>query len=89
MHIPALLLGLLTSTLYAALFHLWRDGGAGKLLLYLVLSWIGFWAGHLLGGLLGWSFARLGPLNFGLATVVSVVFLLVGHWLSLVEVQRE
>lgn len=88
MHIPAFIIGLLLSTLYGAAFHLWRGGGAGKLLLYLLLSWAGFLAGHLLASYLGWSFASIGPLRAGAATVASLLFLLAGHWLSLVEVER-
>jgi hypothetical protein len=89
MTIPALLLGLLISTLYGAAFHLWRGGGFGKLLLYLVLGWAGFWIGHLLANQLGWTFGSLGPLRLGFATLLSAVFLGLGYWLSLVEVERK
>jgi hypothetical protein len=89
MPLPTLILGLLISTLYGAAFHLWRGGSAGRLLLYLILSWIGFWVGHGIGSLLGWSFANLGTLNLGLATIASVIFLGVGHWLSLVEIEQD
>lgn len=89
MTVPSAIFGILISTLYGALFHLWRGGGAGRLLLYLMLSWAGFWVGHLVGQILGWSFAHLGPLNLGMASVSSAVFLLIGHWLSLVEIEPE
>jgi hypothetical protein len=89
MTVPALILGLLISSLYGAIFHLWRGGGAGKLLLSLFLSWGGFWIGHGLASVLGWHFASLGPLNLGVATLMSVAFLLSGHWLSMVEVEIE
>ena len=89
MTLPSLIFGLLLSSLYGAAFHLIRGGNLGRLLLYLILAWAGFWAGHFLGGALGWTFAGLGPLNLGMATVVSLLFLVVGHWLSLVEVQRR
>jgi hypothetical protein len=89
MTIPALILGLIISSLFGALFHLWQGGGAGNLLLYLFLSWFGFWIGHGVAGLLGWHFASLGPLNLGMASLMSLAFLLVGHWLSLVEVEID
>lgn len=89
MTIPALLIGALIATLMGAAFHLWRGGGFGRLVLYIVLGWIGFWAGHLIGQRLGWAFASLGPLRLGMAAVTSLVFLLVGHWLSLVEVNKK
>jgi hypothetical protein len=86
---PALLLGLLISTLYGAAFHFWRGGNAGRLLLYLILAWAGFWAGHFLAQGLGLTFGSLGALRLGAATVGSLLFLGVGYWLSLVEVERK
>ncbi|MCJ7724422.1 MAG: hypothetical protein MUP03_09840 [Anaerolineales bacterium] len=88
MTFPSFFLGLLISTLYGALFHLIRGGGLGRLLFYLILAWIGFWGGHLLADWLGWSFGMLGPLNLGLATILSLIVLVVGYWLSLIEVDR-
>ncbi len=82
MTIPAFLFFSLVGLLYGTLFHLWRGGGAGKLLLYVLLSWSGFWVGHLLGGYLQWRFAHIGAVNFGMATLVSLLFLALGHWLS-------
>ena len=86
MTLPSLLFGFLISSLYGAAFHLWRGGGAGRLLLYLLLAWIGFWGGHLLGNALGWTFLSLGPLRLGTATLGAAVALGIGYWLSLVEV---
>jgi hypothetical protein len=85
MTIPALLLGFVISTLYGALFHLWRGGGAARFLLYLFLGWIGFWAGHTVANQLSWSFFDVGPLHLGMATIFSLIFLAGGYWLSLVE----
>ena len=89
MSIPTLFLGLVLSTLYGALFHLWRGGNAGRLLLYLVLAWIGFWLGHLIGNYLNVSFDMLGQLHVAIATLGSVVFLAIGYWLSLVQVEPK
>jgi uncharacterized membrane protein YeaQ/YmgE (transglycosylase-associated protein family) len=85
MSIPTLLLGLILSTLYGALFHLWRGGNAGRLLLYLLLSWIGFWIGQLIGNLLEVSFDTVGQLHLVMATIGSLIFLAIGFWLSLVQ----
>ena len=82
---PALFLGFLISSLFGALFHLWKDGGPGRLLLYLILSWMGFGAGHFLGGLIDFSFLSYGELNLGAALTGGVLFLGVGYWLSLVK----
>jgi hypothetical protein len=89
MTFPALIFGLVVSTLYGAAFHLWQGGGAGRLALYIVLSWIGFWIGHLAASFLGWRFLSVGPVNLGLATILALIFLAGGHWLSLVEVERN
>ncbi len=85
MSIPTLFLGLILSTLYGALFHLWRGGNAGRLLLYLLLSWIGFWIGQLIGNLLDVSFDTVGQLHLVIATLGSLIFLAIGFWLSLVQ----
>jgi uncharacterized membrane protein YeaQ/YmgE (transglycosylase-associated protein family) len=89
MTIPSLILGAVLSTLFGALFHLVRGGGLGRLVLYLVLGWIGFWAGHALAAYFDWNFDRLGALHLGTASFFSVLFILAGHWLSMVEVQRN
>lgn len=86
MPLPTLILGILISTLYGALFHFWRGGSLGRLILYLVLGWLGFWTGHTLAGLWGWTFASLGTLRLGAATIGSFIFLAIGYWLSLVEI---
>ena len=82
---PALFLGFLISSLIGALFHLWKDGGPGRLLLYLILSWMGFGAGHFLGGLIDFTFLSYGELYLGAALTGCVLFLCIGYWLSLVK----
>ncbi|MBC8332507.1 MAG: hypothetical protein H8E28_11045 [Anaerolineae bacterium] len=83
MTLPSLLIGILISSLIGSLFHLWRGGGAGRLLLYLLLAWIGFWGGHSVGAIQNWNFLSLGPLRLGMAAVGSLVTLSFGYWLSL------
>jgi hypothetical protein len=85
MTLPALLLGLLISTLYGALFHLVRGGGASRLLLYLILGWAGFWAGQWLADQLDLTFASLGQIHLGLATLFSLGSLVLGSWLVRTE----
>lgn len=89
MTLPALVFGIVLSSVYGAAFHFWKDGSLRKLILYLVLAWLGFWGGHILGVALGWTFAAVGPLNVGTATVGAAVFLFAGEWLSRVEVTRR
>lgn len=89
MTIPTLLFGLLIALLIGALFHLWRGGGGGKLLLFLVLSTAGFAAGHFLAVWRGWTLLRLGSLEAGVAALGSLLFLVAGEWLSLVDAPRR
>ena len=83
MTIQTLLLGFLIATLYGAGFHLVRGGKLWRLGLYLIFAWIGFWGGHFLGRSIGWTFLKVGSLNLGMATLVSIIMLLLGYWLSL------
>ncbi len=89
MNLPGLLFGFLISTFYGAAFHFWRGGNAARLLLYLSLGWVGFWVGQLAAEFLGWTFLRLGSLNLGMASLASFLFLTLGYWLSLVEVDKN
>lgn len=88
MTLPAYLLGIIYALFLGSLFHLWRDGGIGRLLLYLVLSVVGAAAGQALGTWQNWVLVPVGPLNLGLATIGSLLLLAIGYWLSLVEIGR-
>jgi|WetSurMetagenome_2_1015567.scaffolds.fasta_scaffold166611_2 hypothetical protein len=88
MTFPAFLFGSLIALLFGAFFHLWKGGGFGKVILYLILSLFGFWVGHFVFELLGWNFLRAGPINIGSAIIGMLIFLLAGYWLSLVKVEN-
>ena len=88
MTIPTILFALLITLFYGALYHLIRGGGFWRLFLYFCLSILGFIAGHLFGLWRGWSFIPLGALNLGLSSLGSILFLLVGDWLSRIEVPQ-
>ena len=85
MTLPALTFGFLIASFTGAVFHLWRGGGPGRLFLYLLLAWAGFWLGHAIGEGLGWTFGRLGPLNLGMAGVGMAASLGLGFWLTLFQ----
>ena len=89
MNIPILIFGIVLSTLYGALFHFWKGGSIKRLLLMIGLAWMGFWFGHFIGKIANISFGLVGTLNAGMASLGSLLFLVVGDWLSLVEVQRK
>ncbi len=88
MTLPIVVFGVLLASLYGALFHLWRNGGLGRLILYLLLSWGGFIVGEVVGSALGWTFWSVGALHIGSATIGSILFLAAGYWLSLVKVEN-
>lgn len=85
MTIPALLFGFLVSTFMGAAFHIWKGGGPGRLLLYVILAWVGFWIGHFLGNHFSLTFGSIGPLRLGAAVLVAAVTIYVGYWLSLIS----
>jgi uncharacterized membrane protein YeaQ/YmgE (transglycosylase-associated protein family) len=87
--LPSLLLGFVISILLGAVFHVWRGGGGGKLLLYLVLGFVGFWVGQFLAERFNISYASVGSLHLGLAVPCGLSFLFLGHWLSLVEPEKR
>ncbi len=89
MTLPALVFGIVLSSIYGTAFHFWKGGSLGKLVLFVVLAWVGFWAGQIAGDRLGWHFAAIGPLNAGMATLGSAVVLFGGEWLSRVQVTRK
>ncbi len=89
MTLPAVLFGIVLSTAYGTAFHFWKGGSLMRLFLYVILAWIGFWGGQFAGAALGWNFAAIGPINTGVATLGSAIFLFVGEWLSRIEVTRK
>ena len=83
MTIAGLLFGFLVSIMCGAIFHLWKDGGLGRLLYYEALSGFGFWSGHNFSNyVVHWDFWKLGNLNLGFALLGAIIFLVVGYWLS-------
>jgi hypothetical protein len=89
MTLPAILFSLLIALLYGALYHLVRDGGFWRLILYCFLSAFGFALGTLVGLWRGWVWLPLGPINLGVSTIGSFLILLLGDWLTRFDVGRE
>jgi hypothetical protein len=89
MTLPGLVLGGLISTLYGAVFHLLRGGGIGQLVAYIILSWIGFWAGQFIAEKLGWGFLEIGQLHLGIATISSILLMILGYWIIFGRSQAE
>ena len=81
MTIPALLFALLIALALGALYHFIRGGEASHLLTYLLMSALGFAAGHFVGLWRGWILFPLGPLNLGPEVVGALLFLALADWL--------
>lgn len=89
MTFPTLFLSMLIALLYGAIYHLIRDGSFWRLILYFVLSILGFAMGHLIGLWRGWVFIPLGSINLGLSSLGSILTLIFGDWLSRIEVSQQ
>ena len=88
MTLPAVIFGIITSTLYGSVFHLIRGGNLGRLILFIILGWLGFWIGNFTAEWLGWEFLSVGPRHLGVATIFSWLFMIIGAWISHIEVER-
>ncbi|MGH2581334.1 MAG: hypothetical protein ACRDFQ_00385 [Anaerolineales bacterium] len=85
MTLPSFVLGATLATFFGAAFHLWRGGGLGRLLLYMILAWAGFWGGHWLASQMGWGLFRVGPLFTGFGSLLSIGSLFFGHWVFVIQ----
>jgi hypothetical protein len=85
MTILAFIFGSVVASIFGALYHLVRGGSGGQLFLYLVVSGISFWFGHLVANITGITFFSLGPIRTGLAALFTIVGLVAAEWLSVVD----
>jgi hypothetical protein len=85
MTLPSFLLAFVIASLLGTLFHLWKGGGLGRLFFFLLLGWLGFFAGHFLANALRWHFVILGQLQLGSGLFAGIAALLLGDWLSQVN----
>jgi hypothetical protein len=89
MTIPTIIFGGVIATLYGAIFHIIRGGGLGKLIVYIILSWIGFWAGQFIAERQGWGFIEIGSLHLGIASIASILLMIIGYWILLGRTQND
>ena len=87
MTFPAIIFSLFLATMLGSLLHLWRGGNLFRLVLYLVLSVVGFFGGHFLAGILAIRFLDVGTIRLGMGILGSIALLGLGYWLSLVDVE--
>lgn len=89
MNISSYIFGWLLASLFAAIFHLWRNGGLGKLLLYFLLSWLGFFLGHLVFKHYDVQFMNVGDMQIAGGIVGSLIFLFLGNWFTTVKPEGD
>jgi hypothetical protein len=89
MTLPLTLFALLIALLAGALFHILRGGSGWRLLLYFVLSVLGFAAGQALSMWRGWHLLTFGALDVGVGLIGNFIFLVAGDWLSRIENKNE
>ncbi len=82
MTIPAFVFAFLSASLLGALYHLIRDGGLGRLFLYLLFSWVGFALGHYVALWQEWNLYPMGQFDLGMSALGSLIFLVGGDWVS-------
>lgn len=86
---PHYLFALALATLFGALFHLVRGGGAMRLLLYLACSWAGFAVGQAVAPLIGLDLPGVGPLHVVEAASFALLFMVGATVLVLKEPAQE
>jgi len=82
MTLPAFFFGSLIALLIGSIFHFIVGGNIKKLILYLVLSSLGFWIGNLVANQFNWNWFPLGIINLGGSLSGAFILMAVGHWLS-------
>ena len=79
---PALVLGAVLSTAYAALFHLWHKGGLETLRNDLLAAWLGFAGGCFFGDVAGVQLLKVGHLGVFSGTAGTLLALLIAKSLE-------
>jgi hypothetical protein len=75
-------LGIVLSTAYAALFHLWNKREVPTLRHYLLAAWLGFAVGHLAGDILQIHWIQVGQLNIVSGTIGAAIAMLIARSLE-------
>ena len=87
--LPALVFALVLALLCGAIYHLIRGGSGWYLLLYFLLSIAGFAAGQGVSIWRGWLLLQFGMLDIGMGVIGSIIFLVMGDWLSRIEMKNN
>ncbi len=80
---PPLILSLVVSSIYAALFNLWRNGSLRDLSFYLLAAWVGFGLGQVAGWLLHLHWGMIGSVRMVEGTFFCWLLILLMSWLRM------
>jgi len=83
MTFPAFVFGSICALLIGSLFHLLLGGNFKHLVLYLIVSWVGFWIGNYAGEQLSFQLFEVGLIDLGVASIGSLVLLGIVYWLGM------
>ncbi|MBN1230351.1 MAG: hypothetical protein JXA19_00645 [Anaerolineales bacterium] len=83
------LLGVLISSIPGVFWHLIRGGSFGKMLVYLIAGWVGFWVGQYTANRLEIYVLSIGALHLGLAILGSVILVLLAGKLGHIEFRKD
>lgn len=82
MTIQAILFILLVSAFYGCVAHLIFGGNVFSIFINILIAIAGFFVGHFVGNIIGRELIQVGMINFGWGTFVSIIFLVVGGFIS-------
>jgi hypothetical protein len=84
---PSFVFSFLLASFWGAAFHFWKGGSGGRLLLNLILSWIGFFLGSRVG--ISWdiSFLMIGSISGGFGSLGSLILLFFSNWIIQLDSQ--
>ena len=78
----SVILSLLIATIIATAFHFWKGKNLSSIILYVVLSYIGFIGGHVFASFLYITFDLVGAVHVVFGAIGSIISILLGHWLN-------
>ena len=78
---PAIVFSFLLASFLGAAFHFWKGGSGGRLIAFLVISWIGFYLGNWLGTSRDLAFLMIGPISGGFGSLGSLALLFLSNWI--------
>ena len=81
MNAPALFFCILVASFLGAAFHFWKGGGGGRLVLYLILSLVGFFLGSWITTSQNLLFLMIGPFSGGFGVLGSLIILFISNWI--------